>query len=239
MAWRRFFAVGCSHGNWADPVALTTALRFKRNWQPHTTIHLGDYLDLTSFRSGASAVDVKADLQSDITAGINFLRELEPDHIFDGNHDDRVFRLIDHPDARLSYCASHINYQIDELASKLHAKRVPYDIDRGWRQPLGPDINVGHGYMFNECALRDHAEAFGSCIIAHLHTPGMANGRRLNNPIAYCAGYLGDRDKFTYAKTNKSKLKWNQGFIWGEYNSKCTIVRIEQRASDGTWRLPL
>ena len=45
--WKRFFAVGCSHGHLADPHALETVLAFKKRWKPDLTIHLGDFLDLS------------------------------------------------------------------------------------------------------------------------------------------------------------------------------------------------
>lgn len=241
MAWKKFLAVGCSHGGWADPVALKTVLKFRDTYKPNTVIHLGDYFDVASLRSGADAQDKAVDLRQDITSGINFLEELAPNWLFDGNHDDRVAKLIHHPNKTTAYLAKTIWDAVEDLAARIKAKRVPYDIETGWRKPLGSDCSVGHGYMYNEMALRDHAEycMTPQTIIAHLHTPGIANGRRADHPVAYCSGYLGIGEKFTYAKTNKAKSRWNQGFLWGEYNDKVTIIRLEQRASNGTWRLPV
>ncbi len=51
--WKKFFAVGCSHGHLADQSALATALKFKSAWKPDTVMHLGDFMDLAALRSGA------------------------------------------------------------------------------------------------------------------------------------------------------------------------------------------
>ena len=45
-SWKRFLAVGCSHGHHADQALLKKVLSFKARWKPHTTIHLGDVVDL-------------------------------------------------------------------------------------------------------------------------------------------------------------------------------------------------
>ena len=37
--WKRFMAVGCSHGMYADPKAIDGVLKFKERWKPHMTVH--------------------------------------------------------------------------------------------------------------------------------------------------------------------------------------------------------
>jgi hypothetical protein len=237
MAFKRFLACGCSHGELADPVALEAVLAFKRSWKPDTTIHLGDFCDFAALRSGAAgSKDEAASLADDITAGTNFLEQLEPTHIFDGNHEERIYRLLESPNAKVAYCAQKLMGELNDLATRLGARRVPYDIDEGWLQ-FG-DTLFGHGYMFNQAAIRDHAEAFGKCVIAHLHRVGQERGRVRKDATAHCVGFLGEKKKFGYAKTNKSRLAWSQGFAWGEYSDEHCIVRLEQCGPAG-WRLPL
>jgi hypothetical protein len=46
--WKRWLAVSCSHGHLANEGALKAALEMKRRWAPDTTLHLGDFVDLSS-----------------------------------------------------------------------------------------------------------------------------------------------------------------------------------------------
>ena len=236
-SWKRFLACGCNHSTLADPVALEAVLAFKKHWKPDTTIHLGDNFDLAALRSGAKGnKDEAVSLVDDIKAGTEFIERLEPNVIFDGNHDRRVRNLLDHPNAMTAYFARQLCGELDDLARRLKARQVPYDIDSGWLR-FG-DTLFGHGYMYNQQAIRDHAEAFGKCVISHLHRVGQERGRSLNSPTAYCLGYLGDRSRFTYADTQRSRLAWSQGFAWGEYSDRHCIVRLEEKSPAG-WRLPL
>ena len=83
--WKKWMAVGCSHGDQIDPEARKAVLMFKERWKPDTTIHLGDFLDLAAFRSGAisdpNSSDRAASISDDLSAGIDFLHELRPQHI--------------------------------------------------------------------------------------------------------------------------------------------------------------
>ena len=51
--WKKVLAVSCSHAKYCDKEALDAVLRFKNDFKPHTTIHLGDFVDLTALMSGA------------------------------------------------------------------------------------------------------------------------------------------------------------------------------------------
>lgn len=51
--WKRFMAVGCSHGMYADPKAIEGVLKFKERFKPNMTVHLGDFVDMTPFMSSA------------------------------------------------------------------------------------------------------------------------------------------------------------------------------------------
>lgn len=231
-------SVACNHGNLADREALDAALRFKRSWKPHTTIHHGDSIDYTCLRGGADGTtDEGVSLFDDFNAGTRFVEEYEPDIVLEGNHCDRPRKLRNSPRAKIAYAATRLVADYEALVKeKLKAKLIPYDIETGWIK-LG-DTLFGHGYMYNQLGIRDHAETFGKCVIGHLHRVGQERGRHISSPTAYCVGFLGDRLKFTYAKTNRQRFAWSQGFGWGEYNDKHCIVRLEQKTPFG-WRLPL
>jgi len=104
--WKRFFAVGCSHGHLADPHALETVLAFKKRWKPDCTIHLGDFLDLSPMMlNGRKAETDGSRLADDFVAGVTFLEQLEPQLIFAGNHEDRIPKLQEHSNSIIS-CGS-------------------------------------------------------------------------------------------------------------------------------------
>lgn len=221
----------------ADPVALEAVLAFKRNWKPNVTMHLGDFWDLAALRGGSKGTKDEAEpIGLDVDAGTDFLRKLEPNIVFLGNHEDRIMRYMNHPNAIAAYAASQLMGELNDLAAQLRAPIIPYDIDEGWRQ-YG-DTLFGHGYMFNQAAIRDHAESQGKCVIGHLHRVGSESARVRGGAMGYCVGYLGHKPNFSYAKANKSRLAWSQGFAWGEFSDKHTIVRLEEKSPAG-WRLPL
>src|SRR5205823_758530 len=143
--------------------------------------------DATALRSGSKGTkDSAASIDADLQCGLTFLEQLEANLIFMGNHDDRVGRFQDHPDAIKAYAARKIVQDLSATASRLRAKVYEYDISTGWHR-IGNYL-LGHGYMFNELAIRDHAEAVGNCIIAHLHRTGEERGRRMDGATGYCVG---------------------------------------------------
>ena len=235
--WKRWMAVGCSHGNHADKTALRTVLKFKSAYKPDRTLHLGEWSDMAALRSGAhGSKDEAADIDYDLQAGLNFVRDLEPETLFDGNHEDRLNQMTNHPKAIVAYCAGKIVGEVNDFCARYKVERVPYGIQTGWR-PLG-NFLFGHGYMFDMAAIRWHALTVGNCVIAHLHRTGEERAERLGGATGYCLGCLADIPALTYAKTKKNTLRWNLGFAYGEYCDTACTVNIVARADNGDWRLP-
>lgn len=221
-------AVGCNHGKMACPLTVQAALDFKSLYGPSKTIHLGDIFDTTAWRSGAhDNKDESEDIGDDIRSGLTLLSELEPDLVFLGNHDIRPWNELENPKAIVRMAAESFTDKVkDFVVNDLRAELVDhYDITRSWRI-LG-DCVIGHGFMFNETAIRDHAEHHGkNCIIAHLHRQGMEQARCSMGATGHCIGYLGDPDKFTYANRTRSKTKWTRGWAYGEYCDNETTINF-------------
>lgn len=226
--WKKWMAVGCSHAQLADPKALEASLLFKREFKPVVTIHAGDFTDSTAWRSGAKgSKDETEDIGDDVLFGLNYLEQLRPTTVFLGNHDVRGWEKLDHPNAIIRCAAESFVASItDFIREDLKADFVDhYDITKSWRQ-LG-NLMVGHGFMFNESAIRDHAEYHGkSCLIAHLHRQGIEQARTARGATGYCMGYLGDPNLFNYANRHKAKSKWTRGWAYGEYCDDCTMVNL-------------
>jgi len=215
-------ALGCNHGVHADKTAEDAAIKFREDLDPDMTIHLGDNWDTTAFRAGASgSVDEGTSIPDDCIAGLRFVERYKPDLMFMGNHEDRLWGLRDHPKALVSFAANCVIEQIENLLEDMECECVQYESTasaNAWRM-LGGTL-FGHGYMFNENAVRDHVEMLGHpVVIAHLHKVVMQPGRVLGSPDGYCVGTLSDIPAMAYAGRRRNTTSWSQGWAWGEYTN--------------------
>lgn len=238
-------AVGCSHGHHADQALLKRVLAFKTRWKPHTTIHLGDAVDLACLRGGAGidSADSAVDPESDLQDGLAFLHQLEPRLYFLGNHEARLNTLMESPRAIVAALAGRVMGQITDQAKRMRCEVIDYNFQNGWRQ-LG-DCLFGHGYMIGENATRDHAEAVcgpngtTKVVIAHLHRVTQAEGRNRSHPTGYCVGWLGLREAMGYAAQRRATTSWSRGLAWGEWCDTETVVWLAKETHAGDFRLPV
>lgn len=234
-------AVGCSHGHMIDSRAEKAVLEFREKWQPDTCIHLGDFLDLTCFRSGSAGTnDEAADPRPDVSHGLIFLERLRPNVVLCGNHEDRLWRLRDHPKAIVATLADCIIKEIERTVAACHGVLIPYDFKAQYQLA---DCAFLHGWVFSENAIRDTAESYapqgGAVVFAHSHRAGMARGRRADNPLAFNTGTLMDPLNAAYAKARRATLSWSQGLVWGEYTDTETVLWLHDAGQKGIWRLPV
>jgi hypothetical protein len=66
---------------------------------------------------------------------------------------------------------------LEKIAKELKARLYPYHI-RSFYELGGTKFL--HGYMYNVQAIRDHAETYGQCVIAHLHRVGWCLDRTIH-----------------------------------------------------------
>ena len=237
--WKRWMAVGCSHGTHACPDAIKAVLKFKANFKPHTVLHLGDFVDTEALRKGGSGGECKnEDIGDDFDAGMDFLRKLQPTTIFLGNHEWRAYDLVHHKNEMVARCALELVGQFDAIGAELKAEIVPYNVLTGWRS-FG-NMDAGHGVMFNEQAIRDHAEMRGrNTLIAHVHTPGIVRARVAGNPWGCCVGWMGRVESAHYALRRRATTRWWNAFAWGEYCDNETTINLCEKTVNSGWRLPL
>lgn len=244
--WKRGLAISCSHAEMVLPDAMPTLRRLCAGWKPDHLIHLGDFLDTTAFRSGSQGTpDESADIGCDIDAGLSFVQEffdLSPRatlrYLFKGNHDNRPFKLLKHGNAIVRHAAKDVCDAIQYTARKCKADLIPYDIRSGW-MPIADDMLCGHGYMFNEHAVRDHAAMLGnSVIMGHLHRDEVRRAPTIKRAVGYCIGWLGDEHKAGYARERKATLAWENSFAIYETNGTETVVWPQKRTEAG-WRIML
>lgn len=234
-------AVGCSHGNRIDPIASEAALRFKKEFKPHTVIHLGDFMDTACLRSGARGTpDESEPLRPDIEYGLDFIEKLGCSIVLCGNHEDRLWALARHSTTIIAELAGSVISEIELTCQKIKAELVPYHVLRGYREVGG--YKYLHGYWYNINAARDAAESYGNCVFAHTHTTAMAKGRRLDNPTGFNVGTLTNIPNMDYATKRRQTMAWSQSFLAGEYagdKSQLWLVENGQNKTGEKWRLPV
>ena len=241
--WKRWLAVSCSHGHLANPAALKAALEMKKRWKPDVTMHLGDFVDLSglmgSARKDPDSPERSTSIREDFDAGLNFLRELGANWIFQGNHEHRLTALQYSPSAIVAHCCTSALSEIHNTSKDLRATYIPYDIEQGCRDLGGTAF--GHGYMFNESSVRDHVEMLRKPVVfGHLHRVDRSAGRSIGAPVGWTIGCLADIGSMHYARRQRSVTRWQHGVAWGEYvegGQGCTVNVLSP--VEGQWRYPI
>jgi hypothetical protein len=234
--WKRFMAVGCSHGIYADPNAIKGVLEFKERWKPHMTIHLGDFIDMSPFMSSARG---KGDeIEPDIAGGLKFLTQLMPNIVMAGNHEVRLWREALSNDEVYSGYALRLISDIETHCKKNKALFVPYT--GIWQCFKLGNYKFTHGTIYGETSARDMAEIYGNIIFAHTHKVSRMNGRRDDSPTGISVGTLTRRGAMEYANNRRSTFAWSQGMVFGYYNDDILIPWLhEQPHNQEKWILPL
>lgn len=247
--WKRFAAVGCSHGPYIDPIARKSVIDFVRSYAPHRFHHLGDFTDLSALMgNGAGQGDP---LAPDIDEGLAFLEELKAFKdlemvIHEGNHEARLRRLAQSRNEVIAECSRLLLIQIEQKALALKAPLIEY---KGiWSGSRLGNALLTHGSIFNEAACRDMAEMYckdgvGVVISAHTHAPGMAMGRRDDNPLGVNVGTLTRRACMDYANNRRKTFSWGQAICFGEYCDDLLIPTLYVQPlalieADQPWRIP-
>ena len=238
--YEKFLAVGCSHGKYADVSAVEAVLKMRERWSPSIVVHLGDWCDTSAWRSGAAgSSDESEPVAPDIDGGISFLHKLRPTHVLDGNHEDRIPRMLNHRNAIVAYAAQQATDYIEKQFIKIGCRRIPYD---GVFQKLQfGNLTFTHGTIYNENSARDMAEMYGGNVIfAHTHRAQVGEGRTIEPSTGYCVGTLTRRGEMDYAKCRRATLGWRQGMVYGEVGPKDSVVWLITRPDfNSEWRLPL
>jgi hypothetical protein len=168
---RRFIAVADSHGDMLDPRSGEAVLTFIQDFKPEVRIHLGDAFDFRALRRGASEEEKAEGLSEDWEAGTDFLRKFyaggKENHFLIGNHDTRLWNLLNNVQGRVREYAQDGVKRFDQLMRRCKAHALPYDARRGVLQ-IG-HLKCIHGYAAGEGATAKHARTYGCVIHGHTH----------------------------------------------------------------------
>jgi hypothetical protein len=231
MKPKKWLAVSCSHGHLINRDAAESVLKFKHEYKPHTILHLGDFIDADAFRAGALRSGEGSDIIGDLVYGLEFLQRLEPTTVFQGNHEDRLYRLQAESKSELvQFAVGEVIGKIDAMIYSLKADYVPY---AGMSNPasyreLGGTLFT-HGYAFGMMAPRDHVESTGKPIVmGHIHKLTMQPGRLPGAPLGFAVGCLCDIPAMQYAKNRRETATWEHGFAYGEYGDDWCTVNLQR-----------
>src|SRR6187549_3809307 len=160
-SWKRIAAIGCTHGDHVDWKVYEHCIAFMTRYKAEIRVHLGDVFDTAAFRSGARGTkDESRPIAPDYNAGIRAIEMLKPTHVTDGNHDVRLLDLATCSSAIVAHAAMSLWADYQGVLRKLGAKTKGYDVIHGWFKIGGH--YWGHGYQYNESAVRDTAEMLGA-----------------------------------------------------------------------------
>jgi len=242
-AKRRVMACSCSHGKHLDEESEQAFLAFKKDFNPHLVIHLGDIMDTTAFMRSASGSDLSDDIGEDYRSGLDFLRKIEPNVVCVGNHDARPYKHLKHPSALVRKAAVDVVDEFESAVACLRAKLIPYTgslSPDGWIKIGG--VIWGHGVMFNENCARDHAESFSRyaphVVFGHTHKRLVQPGRVMGGAVGYSIGCMCNVPNMEYAAGRRATMAWDNCFLSGEISEDDAWLQIHKVKSSELKAMP-
>jgi hypothetical protein len=125
-----------------------------------------------------------------------------------------------------------------DTTRKLKCKTRDYDFETGWFEIGG--VFYGHGFWWNDAAVRDHAEYLGGPVVmAHLHAPQQVQGRTRKWTPSFCVGTLSDVPNMHYARRRRATSKWGPGCLWGYASDRSSQLWLTSAEPGGKLVFPM
>ena len=247
-SWKKFVAVGDSHGDLVCKSTIDSAIKFITHYKPSLFVHLGDAFDFRALRAGIRATDSEAyeDLEEDTIAGYQSLEKLfnasgnaEKVYLL-GNHEARLYRTAEsHPQGIVRQAARDGCEKMREFCERHKAKLIPYHAEKGVFKSGG--VAFTHGYTANNLSVKQHAEYYaesgGACVMGHLHRLEHSPATKRGGAEGYSSGCLADFSKMSYASHRLATSRWSNGWLFGAISPKGHQI-WEAKRIGGKWLLP-
>jgi hypothetical protein len=213
-----FVAVGDLHGDRQDVQAVSAFKKFVKAFRPENRIFLGDIWDFRAIREGASKTEKFHSMEEDFRAGMKFLEWYKPTVITLGNHDQRLWDLVEKEGVKksgpLTDLAKRMVGEFDDLASGLRTIVLPYDKRRGiWKQN---GLKFAHGFSAGKDAANEMARVYGNVIFGHGHSIDVASEPGDEPRVARMVGALCRLD-MSYNRAQLSTLRQQHGWAYGAF----------------------
>ena len=212
-------AMGDNHGHLACDDTLDAIMEGVSRYKPKVRVHLGDNWDMTCLRKGIENGSKEAidNLREDMDAGIKWIRRYRPTHFLFGNHEWRVYDLLQNTDSMSK--ARKAQDVIDEMKRELRAVGCkvikPYDV-RDCKITI-EGIDFIHGMSHGKNALLQDQSTYGTpghgFAMGHLHREEQLNYQHIEGGAAFLCGCAMDISLANYALRRSATLRWQNGFL--------------------------
>jgi hypothetical protein len=230
---RRFIAAFDNHGDQADAAAVQVFHDFCAVWKPEIRIHGGDCFDLRPIRRGAGDEERNESMVADVEAGLTFMSRLRPTHWLRGNHDERLWDMVQSDHGGTAHLAGLlINNILDHLDG---VQILPYDAKRGILQ-MGR-LRFVHGYHHSLTAARLAAQLYGSVVMGHVHAVDYCSVPDPEHRGGWTSGCLCNL-RMPYNRAHPNTLRQSHGFMYGMIHDNGDYNVYQAQAINGMWLLP-
>lgn len=247
-SWKKFVAIGDSHGDLVCKKSLAAAVSFIKEYKPDLLVHLGDAFDFRALRAGIRANDGEAyeDFVNDTVMGYETLEEVweaggkcKKVYLL-GNHEHRlVFTAHANPQGIVRQAAKDGVDKLESFSKKNGVTMLPYHHDKGVYRQDG--VSFVHGYTANNTSVAQHAAHYGTpggaVIMGHLHRLEHASATKHGGVEGFSAGCLADFGNMHYAAHRLATSRWCNGFVFGVTSAGGQKV-WEAKQTGTKWLLP-
>lgn len=236
MAWKKFVACFDNHGDKQLDSTVDVFKQFVSTWKPQLKIHGGDNWDFRPLRKKVSEDEKRESMLADYHAGMEFLKWYQPNVFVRGNHDERLYELLDaRRGIETDFAVEHVEH-IEKLLRKFRCKMLPYHKRKGVCR-VG-HLKIMHGFYAGVTAARRMAMTYGSVLFGHTHAIDTASVEGFEPRVGQNCGCLCDPD-MKYNERQPGTLRQEPGFAYGVVNQKNGLYHYWQARSIGNrWFIP-
>jgi predicted phosphodiesterase len=232
---KRFIFASDLHGDMQDKAAAEALLGFSAMWKPHVKIFGGDLWDFRALRKGASDDERRESMRADYLAGMKFFKTWKPDYFLRGNHDERLWELMERDSGVASDYAGELVGSCEREVKESKCKMLPYHKRDGV-------LKIGHakflhGFFCGLYAAAQHARIYNTCFFGHTHVIDCSPIGGLERRAARGVGALCSLD-MEYAARNPNTLRQAHGFAYGVILGDGSFHSWQAEEINGRWILP-
>jgi hypothetical protein len=219
MGMETFVAAGDLHGDRQDERAVSGFKKFVDVFDPVWRIFLGDIFDFRAIREGAKKDEKRHSMEADFQAGMKFLKWYQPNVITLGNHDIRLWDLVEKEgipkSGPLTDLAKRMIGEFEDFTAKHKTIVLPYDKRKGvWRHN---GLKFAHGFGNGKDMVSDMAKVYGNVLHGHGHSIDVASEPSDEEPkVARMVGALCRLD-MSYNRSQLSTLRQQHGWAYGVF----------------------
>lgn len=234
MVMETFVAVGDLHGDRQDENAVHAFKKFVKEFDPKYRIFLGDIWDFRAIREGATKTEKFHSMEEDFQAGMEFIEWFKPTVILLGNHDQRLWDLIEKEGVKksgpLTDLAKRLVGEFEEFTKGNGTFVLPYDKRRGvWRYN---GLKFAHGFSQGKDAASEMARVYGNVIFGHGHAIDVASEPGDEPRVARMVGALCRLD-MSYNRAQLATLRQQHGWAYGVFMPNQRNEIFQAKYEDG------